>query len=135
VPAVADLASPTPVLAAGGIADGRGMAAGLVLGAAGALIGTRFLATAESLADPAAKKAIIEGCGEDTERSSELDIARGSRWPRRYTARTLRLPGEPVWASQAIGRITDLPPAAGLVETLAAQAADALAGAGGHYRN
>jgi nitronate monooxygenase len=164
VPAVADLASPTPVLAAGGIADGRGVAAGLVLGAAGALIGTRFLATAEALADPAVKKAIVEGCGEDTERSSVLDIARGSRWPRQYTARTLphpfleawrdredelaasagagreyqrgvargELPGEPVWASQAIGLITDLPPASDLVEALAAQAADALAGAGGH---
>jgi nitronate monooxygenase len=158
VPAVADLASPVPVLAAGGIADGRGVAAGLVLGAAGALIGTRFLATAEALADPAAKKAVIGGFGEDTERSSVLDIARGSRWPRQYTARTLghpfleawrdredelaasadarrayqdgvargELPGEPVWASQAIGLITDLPPAASLVEALAAQAADAL---------
>lgn len=164
VPAVVDLASPTPVLASGGIADGRGVAAGLVLGAAGALVGTRFLVTAEALADPAAKKAIIEGGGEQTERSSVLDIARGSRWPRRYTARTMahpfldawrdredelaasadarreyqdgvargELPGEPVWASQAIGLITDLPPAAGLVEALAAQAADALAAAGGH---
>jgi nitronate monooxygenase len=45
VPAVVDLAMPTPVLAAGGIADGRGLAAALVLGAAGALIGTRFEVT------------------------------------------------------------------------------------------
>ena len=52
VPIVADLAAPTPVLAAGGIADGRGVAAALVLGAAGALIGTRFQATAEALAEP-----------------------------------------------------------------------------------
>jgi nitronate monooxygenase len=158
VPAVVDLASPVPVLAAGGIADGRGVAAGLALGAAGALVGTRFLATAEALTGPAAKKAIVEGCGEDTERSSVLDIARGSRWPREYTERTMahpfldawrgredelaasaqarrayqdgvarsELPPEPVWASQAIGLITDLPPAADLVETLAAQAADAL---------
>ncbi|MDR2984636.1 MAG: nitronate monooxygenase, partial [Nocardiopsaceae bacterium] len=49
VPIVADLAAPTPVLAAGGIADGRGLAAALVLGAAGALIGTRFQATPEAL--------------------------------------------------------------------------------------
>jgi nitronate monooxygenase len=75
VPAVADLAAPVPVLAAGGIADGRGLAAALALGAAGALVGTRFLATAESLADPAAKKAIIDGHGQDTERSRVLDIA------------------------------------------------------------
>jgi nitronate monooxygenase len=88
VPVVADLAAPTPVLAAGGIADGRGVAAALVLGAAGALIGTRFLATPEVLADPASTKAIIEGFGEDTERSTVLDIARGAPWPSRYPART-----------------------------------------------
>jgi len=157
VPVVADLAAPVPVLAAGGIADGRGVAAALALGAAGALVGTRFLATAEALTDAAAKKAIIDLGGEATERSSVLDIARGSRWPREYTARTLGHPyldmwrdredelaaspaarqayedgvarGElppPVWASQAIDLVTDLPPAAGLVAALAAQAADVL---------
>jgi nitronate monooxygenase len=92
VPVVADLAAPTPVLAAGGIADGRGVAAALVLGAAGALIGTRFQATPEALADPAITKAIIEGGGEDTERSTVLDIARGAPWPSKYPARTLRHP-------------------------------------------
>jgi nitronate monooxygenase len=159
-----DLAAPVPVLAAGGIADGRGVAAALALGAAGALIGTRFLATVEALIDPQAAKAIIEGSGEDTERNRVLDIARGSRWPGRYSARTLGhpyldqwrgreeelaadpgarqayrdgmargdLPPRPVWASQAIDLITDLPPAADLVGTLAAQAEDALAHAGRH---
>ena len=159
VPVVVDLASPVPVLAAGGIADGRGVAAALALGAAGALIGTRFLATAEALADPAAKKAIAEGCGEDTERSAVLDIARGSSWPREYIARTMphpfldewrdredelaaslkarsdyergvasgALPPLPIWASQAIDLITDLPPAAEVVGSVAAQAEDALA--------
>jgi nitronate monooxygenase len=90
VPVVADLAAPTPVLAAGGIADGRGVAAALVLGAAGALIGTRFQATPEALVDPSITKAILEGHGEDTERSTLLDIARGATWPREYSARTLR---------------------------------------------
>jgi NAD(P)H-dependent flavin oxidoreductase YrpB (nitropropane dioxygenase family) len=47
VPAVVDAISPTPVVAAGGIADGRGLAAALTLGAAGAWIGTRFLASEE----------------------------------------------------------------------------------------
>src|SRR5260370_535315 len=70
---VGDVAAPVPVLAAGGIADGRGLAAALALGATGALVGTRFLATAESLADPEAKKAIIAGSGQDTERSRVLD--------------------------------------------------------------
>ncbi|MCO5968563.1 NAD(P)H-dependent flavin oxidoreductase [Actinoallomurus soli] len=92
VPIVVDLAAPVPVLAAGGVADGRGVAAALALGAAGALIGTRFQATAESLVDPSITKAIIEGRGEDTERSRVLDIARGSRWPAKYTARTLNHP-------------------------------------------
>jgi nitronate monooxygenase len=162
VPIVVDLAAPTPVLAAGGIADGRGVAAALALGAAGALLGTRFQATAEALVDPSISKAIIEGCGEDTERSTVLDIARGSRWPSKYSGRTLGhpfldqwrgregelavdadaqrayqdavargdLPPLPVWASEAIDLINDLPSAAGLVGVLAAQAEDALARAG-----
>ncbi|MEU9339456.1 nitronate monooxygenase [Streptomyces sp. NPDC048290] len=93
VPLVVDLAAPVPVLAAGGIADGRGVAAALALGAAGALIGTRFQATTEALVDPSVSKAIIEGRGQDTERNSVLDIARGARWPtEKYTARTLATP-------------------------------------------
>ncbi|GAA3031916.1 nitronate monooxygenase [Streptosporangium longisporum] len=92
VPLVVDLVAPVPVLAAGGIADGRGVAAALALGAAGALIGTRFQATAEALVDPAITRAIVEGRGRDTERSSVLDIVRGSGWPPEYTARTLGHP-------------------------------------------
>nr|BFE79259.1 hypothetical protein GCM10020093_018600 [Planobispora longispora] len=92
VPVVVDLAAPVPVLAAGGIADGRGIAAVLALGAAGALLGTRFQATTEALVDPAIAEAVVEGRGHDTERSSVLDIVRGSRWPSKYTARTLGHP-------------------------------------------
>jgi nitronate monooxygenase len=90
VPAVVDLAAPAPVLAAGGIADGRGLAAALVLGGAGALVGTRFEASLEALVPPEFTKAILEGSGDETERSLVLDIARRSAWPHRYTARTLR---------------------------------------------
>ncbi|MEV0492815.1 NAD(P)H-dependent flavin oxidoreductase [Streptomyces atratus] len=97
VPVVVDLAAPVPVLAAGGIADGRGVAAALALGAAGALIGTRFQATHEALVDPSAVKAIVAGRGQDTERNRVLDIARGSRWPSRYTARTLGHPFLDQW--------------------------------------
>lgn len=76
-----------------GIADGRGVAAALALGAAGALIGTRFQATTEALVDPSVSQAIIEGRGQDTERNSVLDIARGAGWPTgKYTARTLGHP-------------------------------------------
>ena len=97
VPAVVDLVEPIPVLAAGGIADGRGLAAALVLGAAGALIGTRFEACPEALLPAAHARAILEGSGEDTDRSRVLDIARGSPWPERYTARTLRNPFLDQW--------------------------------------
>ncbi len=97
VPIVVDLAAPTPVLAAGGIADGRGVAAALALGAAGALIGTRFQASGEALVHPSIAKAIIEGRGEETERSTLLDIARGSRWPSKYPARTLGHPFLEMW--------------------------------------
>jgi nitronate monooxygenase len=97
VPIVAHLVAPTPVLAAGGIADGRGVAAALALGAAGALIGTRFQATPETLASPAITKAIVEGLGEDTERSTILDIARGARWPSKYPGRSLGHPFLDQW--------------------------------------
>jgi len=90
VPVVADLVAPTPVLAAGGIADGRGLAAVLALGAAGALIGTRFQASHEALVPAGISKAIVEGRGADTERTRVLDIARDSGWPAKYTARVLR---------------------------------------------
>jgi nitronate monooxygenase len=90
VPAVVDLVGPIPVLAAGGIADGRGVAAALVLGAAGALVGTRFQASAEALVDPAIAKAIVDSSGEDTERTRVLDVARGAPWPERYPGRALR---------------------------------------------
>ncbi|MGA8726358.1 MAG: nitronate monooxygenase, partial [Acidimicrobiales bacterium] len=80
-----DLVSPTPVLAAGGIADGRGLAAALCLGAAGALMGTRFNACNEALVDSETVKAVLNGHGEETERSRVFDIAGGVPWPVRYT--------------------------------------------------
>jgi nitronate monooxygenase len=107
VPVVADLAAPAPVLAAGGIADGRGVAAALALGAAGALIGTRFQASLETLAHPATTKAILEGRGEDTERSTILDIARGAPWPSRYPGRALRHPFVEQWRGQEDRLATD----------------------------
>lgn len=90
VPAVVDAVAPTPVLAAGGIADGRGLAAALTLGAQGALVGTRFYAAAESLATAAAKTRLVAGEGHETVRTRVFDIVRGYDWPVPYTGRALR---------------------------------------------
>jgi enoyl-[acyl-carrier protein] reductase II len=68
VPQVADAVAPIPVLAAGGVADGRGLAAALVLGATGANVGTRFLASNEAGADVAWKQRIVEIESEDAVR-------------------------------------------------------------------
>jgi enoyl-[acyl-carrier protein] reductase II len=65
VPQVVDLAGSIPVLAAGGIADGRGLAAALMLGAQGANIGTRFLASNEASAPDQWKQAILTAESED----------------------------------------------------------------------
>jgi nitronate monooxygenase len=78
------------VIAAGGIADGRGLAAALMLGAAGAMIGTRFEATTEALLDPEEAKAVIAAVAADTVRGRVLDIAEDAGWPSEFSARTLR---------------------------------------------
>jgi nitronate monooxygenase len=66
VPRVVDAAAPVPVVAAGGIADGRGLAAVLALGAAGAWIGTRFLAAAEAAIHPDYRQRILAAGEADT---------------------------------------------------------------------
>ena len=81
VPAIVDLVAPTPVLGAGGIADGRGVAAALMLGAQGALIGTRFCATPEALGRDAAKRRLVAASGDETARTRVFDIVRGYAWP------------------------------------------------------
>ena len=90
VPAVVDAVDPVPVVAAGGIADGRGLAAALMLGASGALIGSRFYATAESLAHRNAKARAAAASGDDTHRGTVFDVARGLEWPGPWRIRTLR---------------------------------------------
>jgi nitronate monooxygenase len=94
VPAVVDMVAAAggdvPVAAAGGIADGRGLAAALMLGADGVLMGSRFYAADEALASPAAKARVVAGSGDDTLRTAVFDIARGRDWPPEYTGRALR---------------------------------------------
>jgi len=66
LPGVLDAAGDIPVLAAGGIGDGRGMAAALAMGCAGVWVGTRFLATVEGGALPVNKQRIVSSSDEDT---------------------------------------------------------------------
>jgi len=90
LPAVVDAAGDIPVLAAGGISDGRGLAAALALGAAGALIGTRFYAADESLGHPEAKTRLVSHGGDATIRTTVFDVVRGIDWPAPYTGRALQ---------------------------------------------
>ena len=81
VPMVVTAVAPVPVLAAGGIADGRGLVASLALGADGVLLGTRFLATPEAPIHENFKQAIVKSDGHDTLLTEIPDIASGHVWP------------------------------------------------------
>lgn len=94
VPEVADLIarrSPDVLLcAAGGIADGRGLAAALMLGADGVLVGSRLWASVEANVGERMHRAALDATGDDTIRSQVMDLARKLDWPPRYTARVLK---------------------------------------------
>jgi len=77
VPAVVDAVAPVPVVAAGGIADGRGLAAVLALGAAGAWVGTRLLASAESEAHPRYRELLVASAEDATVHTRLFDLG----WP------------------------------------------------------
>jgi nitronate monooxygenase len=85
VPEAADyLAKRSPdtvLVAAGGVGDGRGLAAALMLGADGVLVGTRFIASPESEAPEGFRQAIIRADGDSTMKSTSVDIARKRYWP------------------------------------------------------
>jgi nitronate monooxygenase len=80
----------TLLLAAGGIADGRGLAAALMLGADGVLMGTRLWASSEALVKPRHHEAIVQANGDGTLRTRLPDIARELPWPPGFTARIRR---------------------------------------------
>jgi nitronate monooxygenase len=79
-----------PVLAAGGIGTGRGIAGVLAMGAAGAWIGTRFAATAEALGSEAAKRAIVAADETQTVHTHVFDIVQRIPWPESFPGRALR---------------------------------------------
>lgn len=122
VPAVVDSANDIPVVAAGGIADGRGLAAALALGASGVLCGTAYFACDEALASENVKQSAVSGSGDNTERSSVFDMARGLDWPPGWTLRTMRNAFTRRWSADIDGLTQNL--AAEQARFEAAQAAD-----------
>ena len=94
VPEIADylakVAPATVLVAAGGVADGRGLAAALMLGADGALIGSRFWASTEALVHTEFHNAAIDADGDATTRTTVVDIVRKIDWPKPFTARVMK---------------------------------------------
>jgi len=86
------------LLAAGGIADGRGLAAALMLGADGVLIGTRFWASAEALTPQAMTDRAVRATGDDTVRTKAIDRLRGVPWPQEFSFRVLKNKFTDEWA-------------------------------------
>jgi NAD(P)H-dependent flavin oxidoreductase YrpB (nitropropane dioxygenase family) len=95
VPRVVDAVAPTPVIAAGGIVDARGLVAALALGAEGVVLGTRLLATPEAAAHPIYKQKVLEATEEETVRTTLF----GGGWPN-APHRVLRTPFVEQWLSQ-----------------------------------
>ena len=102
VPEVADyLAKRSPttlLLAAGGIADGRGLAAALMLGADGVVVGSRFWSSAEALTPAAATDRAARATGDDTVRTRSIDALRGVPWPGEFSFRVLKNALTDEWA-------------------------------------
>ena len=149
----------TLLIAAGGIADGRGLAAALMLGADAVLVGSRFWASAEALTPRSHTNKAIGASGDESIRTKALDALRGVPWPREYSFRILKNELTEKWAGreeeafgafgalsakyaqarreedletvavicgEVAGLLKDRPPAATIVNSIVAQAADLL---------
>lgn len=90
VRAAVEAVSPIPVIAAGGIADGNGLAAALMLGADGILMGTRFFASQEATAPDVVKNALCAGEGDDVVFTGVFDKVRGPNWPMPYSGHAIK---------------------------------------------
>lgn len=114
-----------PVLAAGGIASGRGLAAVLAAGASAAWIGTAFAACPEATTQPAAREAMVAAEGEQTALTRTFDIDSGYPWPEHLPERVLTEGAggpTPVNAGQGVGMVTAAEPAAELIARLCGDA-------------
>jgi nitronate monooxygenase len=90
VPAVVDAAEGIPVVAAGGVADGRGLAAALMLGAEGVWVGTRFVASEEAMTPAWAQERVVEAGADDTVLTRAYDLTTGAAFPKGIGDRVLR---------------------------------------------
>jgi nitronate monooxygenase len=104
VPAVVDAAGGIPVVAAGGIADGRGLAAVLLLGATGGWLGTRFVASEEWGGGAWEQRAVLAATADDTVRTSVFDHLRERPFPEGIADRVLRNAFTTAWE----GRTDDI---------------------------
>ena len=165
VPATVDALAGVPVVAAGGLADGRGLAAALMLGASGISLGTRLYASAEATSDAAARARLVASTGDDTVRTEAFDVLRGPAWPAPYDGRVVRnrisdewdpdsddarraelraaLRGaaaddygvKPLWAGEGLDLIDAIEPAAAILRSIVSTAAKLLAAAPGLLDN
>jgi len=140
-----------PVIASGGIADGRGLAAALVLGAEGVNMGTRFVCTREAPVHPDIKQALVKASERDTRlmfrtmrntarvfaNAVAEEVIAAERRPGGCEFEDIRplvagargkaalasgdVNGGPVWAGQVIGLIDDVPSCAELIERMVAE--------------
>ena len=101
LPSVLNAVDDIPVIAAGGLADGHDVRKVMSLGAQGALLGTRFYASEESLGTNEQKQRIVEALSKETVRTRVFDYARGYNWPEPYTGRALKNAFYQKWHKQA----------------------------------
>jgi nitronate monooxygenase len=112
---------PVPVLAAGGIASGRGLAAVLAAGASGAVLGTAFCACTESLLSDKARAAMLAAGDTDTVTTRVFDIAQGYPWPPPLPERVLRNSFSDRWDGDEDSLSADPGAAAALAQAIAAE--------------
>ena len=109
-----DAVAPLPVVGAGGIVDGRGLAAALALGAEGVWVGTRFVASDESEAHPEYKKRLLGSCETDTVYTETFHVGWPPHSPHRALRNALTDGGSPPLGSVArvrlSGQTVEVPP-------------------------
>jgi nitronate monooxygenase len=107
VPEIADyltkVAPATLLVAAGGVADGRGLAAALMLGADGVLVGSRFWASSEALVHRAFQNTALAADGDATIRTTVVDVVRKLDWPKPFTARVMKTKFVSDWHGRETG--------------------------------